>query len=365
MTLRMMWPLWLTLLVFVPLLVLAVWKIRTSHGQRRRDWWRRGAIVLTALAIALTPSVPRTMDESLITNVEMYFVVDRTGSMAAEDYDGDQARLVGVQQDMVALTQAMPAARYSILAFDSQTTSQLPLTTDSRAVRAWADTVTQEITAYSAGSAIDRPLAALSETLAAAAERNPENVRLVFLFSDGENTDGSDSQAGGGFESFAGLEPLVDGGAVLGYGTPDGGNMRSYDGSSGTGFGSDAPYITDDTGQPAVSRIDETALRTVADQLGVEYNHRITPDPVEPLVAGVDVEEIAADGRRDLTTYEDVYWPFAIVLALLLAWEAWDLTREVPRAGRKRPRDDDDFGTADDDADDRAAVPAGAGNGGR
>ncbi|UFU06275.1 vWA domain-containing protein [Ruania halotolerans] len=355
MTLRMMWPLWLTLIVFLPLLVLAVWKIRTTHGERRRDWLRRGAIVLATAIIALTPAIPRTLEESLISNVEMYFVVDRTGSMAAEDYDGDRARLEGVQADLVALTQAMPAARYSILAFDSQTTSQLPLTTDSRAVRAWADTVKQEITAYSAGSSIDRPLEALTETLNGAAERNPENVRLVFIFSDGENTNGSDSQAGGDFASFADLEPLVDGGAVLGYGTAEGGNMRSYDGTSETGFGTDAPYITDENGEPGVSQIDETNLRTLADQLGIDYTHRITEDPVDQLVEGVDVQEIASDGRRDLTTYEDVYWPFAIVLGLLLAWEAWDLTREVPKSGRKRPKRDDG---------EPAREPVGAGHGG-
>ena len=51
------------------------------------------------------------------------------------------------------------------------------------------------------------------------------------------------------------------------------------------------------------------------------------------------MEQISADGRRDVTSYTDVYWPFAVLLALLLAWEAWDLTREVPKSGRKRPKD--------------------------
>src|SRR5699024_11879615 len=105
-----------------------------------------------------------------------------------------------------------------------------------------------------AGSSIDRPLDELARSLTSAEERNPGNVRLVFVVTDGENTDGSASDAGGDFRSFADLEPLVDGGAVLGYGTAEGGTMRSYDGTSSTGFGTDAPYITDDTGQPAVSR---------------------------------------------------------------------------------------------------------------
>ncbi len=337
MTLRFLWPWWALALVFVPLLALCVWRWRDSRGERRVDWIRRTAMVLCVAIIGLCPAIPRTTDDTLVSNAEIYFVVDRTGSMAAEDYDGEQSRLTGVTNDMIALTDALPGSRYAIIAFDSQSTRQLPLTTDARAVKSWAQTVRQEITAYSAGSSVDRPLAELTETLEAAAERNPSNIRLVFFLSDGENTNGSGSDTSDGIASFADLAPLVDGGAVLGYGTAEGGRMRSYDGTSDSGYGSQAPYITDDTGADAVSRIDETTLRTIADQLGIAYEHRIAPTDVTPLVADIDLEAISSDGRRDLTTYTDVYWPAAAVLALLLAWEAWNLTREVP----KRRKDSD------------------------
>lgn len=337
MTFRMMWPWWVLLLVFLPLLALTIWKIRDSAGARRRDWIRRTAIVTCLALIGLTPAIPQVAQETLTTNVEMYFVVDRTGSMAAEDWNGEQARLEGVTRDMTALTEAMPAAHYTIIGFDSQATEQLPMTTDGRAVRSWAETITQELTDYSAGSSIDRPLDALTRSLRAAKERNPGNVRLVYFISDGENTDGADSSAGEDFESFAELSPLVDGGAVLGYGTPDGAKMRSFDGTSDTGFGTDAPYITGPDGDPAISRLSEETLRTLADQLGIEYAHRSEPDSVEPLVQDVDAEQIASDGRRDVTTYQDVYWPIAVVLALLLGWEAWELAREVPRSSRREP----------------------------
>lgn len=335
MTLRLIWPIWALALVFVPLLALALWRVRASRGQRRVDWLRRTGIVAALAVIGLCPSIPAVQDEFLTSNAELFLVVDRTGSMAAEDYNGQQARLEGVSADLVALTEAMPGSRYTIIGFDSQATRQLPMTTDARAVRSWADTVAQEITAYSAGSTIDRPLDALTESLNSAIERGPENVRLVFLLSDGENTTGSNADAGDGFRSFEELAPLIDGGAVLGYGTSEGGPMRSYDGTPSTGFGTDAPYITDDTGADAISHIDETALRTVADQLGVQYVHRIEPGNLDFLMEGIDVQDIAADGRRDLTTYTDVYWPAAAILALLLAWEAWDLTREIPRSKRK------------------------------
>ncbi|MEE6271870.1 vWA domain-containing protein [Georgenia wangjunii] len=343
MILRMAWPLWAIVSVLGPLLlVCAVLAYRARRGGdgTALAWLRRAGMVACLTVVALAPAVPASTT-TVQSNAELFFVVDRTGSMAAEDYDDGQPRLEGVRNDVVALVDAMPGARYSVVAFDSQATRQLPLTTDSRAVRTWAETLVQEITAYSAGSAVDRPLATLTTALEGAAERNPENVRLVFFLSDGENTDGDASTGDAEPASFAGLAPLVDGGAVLGYGTAEGGQMRFYDGTPSTGPGTDAPWIVDPTepgNPPAVSRIDETTLRRIAEQLGVDYVHRIEPGDVTPLVAGVDVEDIAADGRRDVSVYADVYWPAAAALAALLAWEAWFLARRLPRAGAGSPR---------------------------
>lgn len=336
MILRLVWPAWALAVVFLALAAVCAagwWRARRSHDGTQGDWLRRAGMVLCALGIGLAPAV--AADTTRVeTDAEVFFVVDRTGSMAAEDYDGVRPRLEGVRHDVVALMEALPGARYSVIGFDSQASRQLPLTTDARAVRAWADTLRQEITRYSAGSAIDRPLPALTDALTGAAQRNPGNVRLVFVLSDGENT------AGAATGSYADLAPLVDGGAVLGYGTAAGGHMRSYDGEEGTGAGTDAPYITDDSkpgSPPAVSRIDETTLRRVADDLGVPYAHRTGPSPMTPLVADIDVQELAGDGRREVHTYRDVYWPAAVVLAGLVAWEAfahaarWRRLREVAR----------------------------------
>lgn len=336
MILRLAWPLWVTVAVMLPLLavcvVAAVQARRTGEGLVAA-WLRRSGMVLALTAIALAPAVPSSTS-TVATNVEMFFVVDRTGSMAAEDYDGDRPRLDGVRHDVLALVEAMPGSRYSVITFDSQAARQLPLTTDARAVRTWADTLVQEITHYSAGSAVDRPLPALRTALEGAAERNPENVRIVFFLSDGENTQGDGGESREPL-SYAELAPLVDGGAVLGYGTAEGGHMRYYDGTDETGAGTDAEWIRDETqdgSPPAVSRIDETQLRRVAEQLGVDYVHRTEPSGVEGLVSGIDAETIAAeDGRREVAVYEDVHWPFAALLGVLLTWEVFDLARRFPR----------------------------------
>ncbi|MGO1173430.1 MAG: vWA domain-containing protein [Actinomycetaceae bacterium] len=333
MTLRWAWDWWVVAIVVLPLLALCVHALlRARSGEERTQWsWmRRTAMVLCLGVVAVAPAIPAEETE-VGTNADVFFVVDRTGSMAAEDYDGEAPRLEGVRSDMAGIVEAMPGARFSILAFDSQTTRELPLTSDGRAVGTWVDTLRQEVTYYSGGSSIDRPRQDLTDALARAQESNPGNVRLVFVLSDGENTAGDTSQhqLPGAWSDSAGL---VDAGAVLGYGTADGGNMRNYDGTDRTGPGSGAPYITDDaTGEAAVSTIDEANLRTVAEQLGVPYEHRTEPGGAADLVAGIDVESIArADGRQNVDVYRDVWWPAMYVLVALLAWEAFEL------AGRMR-----------------------------
>ncbi len=45
-------------------------------------------------------------------NANVFFVVDRTGSMNAEDYDGDQPRLEGVKADMLRIMDMTEGSRY-------------------------------------------------------------------------------------------------------------------------------------------------------------------------------------------------------------------------------------------------------------
>lgn len=326
------WPAWGLFLALVPLaaVVVAGWRRARRAGAGSGDWARRGALVAALALIGLGPSVP-SATERVETNAEVFLVVDRTGSMAAEDHDGGRPRLDGVRADVGELLGLFPGARWSVLAFDSQATRQLPLTSDTRAVRTWAETLRQEITRYSSGSNVERPAPVLAETLEGAAERNPGHVRIVLLLADGENTDGEELT-----RAYAAAAPWVDAGAVLGYGTAEGGRMRSYDGTARSGAGSDAPWITEEGSDvPAVSRADVGALARVAGELGVPYLHREPPTSLEPFAAGVDVAELASDGRREIATYRNAGWPVALVVAALLAGEAFALAgrwRRLPRA---------------------------------
>ncbi|HLS32107.1 MAG TPA: VWA domain-containing protein, partial [Brevibacterium sp.] len=196
---RQVVPAWLVVLLGAPALVTClVLVVRRSTG----TWLRRAALVVVAAVVALTPAQLVTQPTAGAVGVQMFFVVDRTGSMAAEDWGPGPAmspapgadpvtsvrRLDGARLDVVSLAGDIPGAMYSVIGFARDAGTQLPLTSDRTAVRAWAETVTQEVTTASAGTLTDRPLEILQRVLEDAQRREPGSVRLVFFLSDGEQT---------------------------------------------------------------------------------------------------------------------------------------------------------------------------------
>ncbi|PWH05408.1 hypothetical protein DEO23_12555 [Brachybacterium endophyticum] len=317
-------PLWATILIFVPLLALAV-VMMVRRPRQRWAWVRRALMVALLAVIALRPATYTETEQTQRMNANVFFVVDRTGSMNAEDYADGTPRLDGVERDMDRVMSMTKGSRYSIISFDSTAASQLPLTTDAGAAQAWIDTLSTEPTAHSKGSNVDRPLDTLTEAVSDARTDDPDSQVLVYFLSDGENTDGKDSQ------SFDQLKPMVDAGGVLGYGTPQGGPMRA------SGAGTDGEYITDSSGKKGTSRIDEKQLQTIADQLGVPYLHRTDPEAaIEGTMDGIDLKPVPIESRRDVASFRDWYWIAAIPLACLFIWELGEMTYRLPRRRDRR-----------------------------
>ncbi|RAX24265.1 VWA domain-containing protein [Actinomyces sp. Z5] len=328
------WPLTIlaALVVVAALAVSARWLLRDGADPgARTTWWRRVALGAVMVLILAGPSLAAT-EAVAVSNVEIYLVVDRTGSMAAEDWAGGPdagggTRLDGVRADLTAIREAYPDARFSVIALDSTAARELPLTRDVNAVDAWIGALQQEITGRSHGSSLERALPLLAQTLVAAADSSPEDARLVYILSDGEATDdgaGADEAAAAGI-SWEQLAEVVDGGAVLGYGTESGGSMRAFDGS-----GSDnADYITDpETGEAAVSVPDTAELQSVADALGITYLQRTGSDD-DPTSAFTDqdVEQVLSDGRERSRYSHYMIWPLGVIAAGLLIWEGVALIR--------------------------------------
>ena len=330
------WP--LVIAVALVMAVLLWWSARwafcaLADPGARASWWRRAGLALVTVLVLAGPAAAIT-ESSPVSNVEIYLVVDRTGSMAAEDWAGGPGagggtRLDGVKSDLTAIRDAWPQARFCILALDGAAARELPLTSDLDAVTSWIGSLQQEITQRSQGSSLDGMLPLLVQTLTRAKEKNPEDARLVYILSDGEATDDGRGAgaAGTAGATWAEAGELTDGGAVLGYGTASGGMMRSFDGSSTPGSGK---YILDpDTGKPAVSVPDTRALASVAEALGVPYFQRTGGSDDVPTgdFTRQDVNAVLTDGREKKNRVRYLTWPLGIAASALAIWELVALIR--------------------------------------
>jgi Ca-activated chloride channel homolog len=310
----------------VPVPVLAVAAIAaaavTWTWLRRGQHIRGGVVRLSAMGLLLLvaaadPAISGGRAAVKRSDADVLFVVDTTGSMAAQDYDGSQPRLVGVRHDVLALADEFPGATFALVTFNSKTRVIVPWTTDRGALDSAVQLLRQEWTQYAQGTRLDEPLPTMRQLLP---RSGPDGgYEILFFLSDGEQTERPAPQ------SFERLDPAIDGGAVLGYGTTDGAPMHVYVGRD------ENPelYIHDyDTDEPAISKIDETNLTRLAEELGVAYAHREVPSDVDDIAdaAAEGVSSVYA-GERD--TVRRLYWLPAFGVIGLVLWQLARTTVEI------------------------------------
>lgn len=323
---------WPVILVLLAAVLAAVWWNPAGPGMpgesRARHARLTGAAVLLALA-ACRPGLPGAKVDALATNLNVYFVVDTTSSMVAEDYGPKRPRLEGVRADILAIAEALPGARYAVLTFDADTRVRLPLTTDTTALEAAVETLGPEPSEFSHGSTVTAANERLSALLTSADQRHPERGRIVYYLGDGEQT------AAGEPAPFTIAPGLVQGGAVLGYGTHAGGRMKG----TMARYGRSGDYIRDpSTGEDAVSVIDEGTLQRLAQQLGVPYAHRSAGAAVAGLIDGIDAERFGTAEEKQRAAVQgrqELYWAALLVVAALAAWEVGGAAAALVRSRRR------------------------------
>ena len=268
-------------------------------------------------------------------NLEVAFVVDTTISMWAEDHkiqlptqpgsglpgsrtnsSVPQTRMDGVKKDIYSIMNALPGSNFSLIRFDNGAEIMTPFTQDINAVYDMVNDLSMPAYATARGSTLNTAHDALKAILESAGRKGRNRKTIVFIFSDGETTDGSDLM------SFADLNGMIDDGAVLGYGTAEGGQMY-YPGRG---------YVKNTTtGQNALSCIDEKSLRAIADDLDLTYINEtrdaLSLEGLKGTSLGGRLRLIrmmsrdAAFANGDRAGYEETYHYFAAAAGLvLLIW---------------------------------------------
>lgn len=306
------------------------WK--NSSKQSRIQWGLRGVAALLLLTAGLRPSMATLAPaETYNSRYDVYFVVDLTSSMVAEDWDGDKPRLEGIREDINDLLDDYVGAKFSLITFNSSATLRVPLTPDSTAVASSINTMLPEITMYSKGSSISTPVKALEKVLAEdnknSADKNRANI--VLYFGDGEQTSKEEPT------SFSSLKGLTSSAKVYGYGTDAGGKMKNQTGL----YISDQKeeYIKDSAGQEGYSKIDEENLKTIATELGGKYEHRSADQRISAATLN-DEQKINLDKNEgsSIKNTAEFYWVLLIPFMLIMFVEAGMFFRSSKMLGVKR-----------------------------
>ncbi|MCR1784457.1 VWA domain-containing protein [Nocardioides carbamazepini] len=276
---------------------------------------RRVGIVLLFVVILLRPGFGRAEAPTQLADVDVVVVIDRTRSMAALDHPGSsghEPRITGARADLTALAEALPGARFGMLAFGTDARVVLPLTSDSAAFDAAVETLYLEGPKDGVGSRADRPVPELEQMLERAAEQAPERRRILVYVGDGEDTTSE-----GDDETYADLDGLTAGGVVLGYGTAEGAPMPQDDELDGS-----LGYVQDpETGDTAVSRADLDNLAGIADELGVPFEHRTGPGGLEKVAESFRATYSDGAGGHQRPAKHDLTWLAAVLLLGLLLLE--------------------------------------------
>lgn len=271
-------------------------------------WRVRAAMVLLAVLIVLRPGIGGGGDDQAApgSELDVLMVVDETVSMSALDHAGVRSRLEGVREDLTDIAEALPDSRFALVTFGRRADPELPFTSDSQAVTAAIAEITREPLLQGTGSTMSRPLTVVRDTLRRAAEQHPDRRQIVVFASDGENTATDEPQ-----RSWAPVKQYVEGGAVLGYGTPTGARMPT---------GGEPPwtFVRDRaTGADALSRLDEGNLERIAQEIGVEYARRGNSTSLTDWARGLTRGGSGGDGEKGA----EIYWILAALLAGLAVLE--------------------------------------------
>ncbi len=275
---------------------------------------RQIIMIILLFMINLRMMIPTDVEVSTKRiDANVFFVIDNTISMAANDCADGTTRMDALKADCNNITGSLSGARFSVITFANISKLVFPLTESTSFVNSCIKGIGVTNELYAKGSSMNICKDMLVELVKAAHEKNTGKV-IVFFISDGEITNGDT------LDSFKKAAKYIDGGAVLGYGTSKGGNMYIKD-----YFSDDLVAIEDKSEYPyekAVSKIDEENLKAIAKDMDIEYINMTTENKLDMVIDNIKKDTaLLGDEDSRLDGYKDIYFIFIIPLVGMLVYE--------------------------------------------
>ena len=197
----------------------------------------------------------------------------------------------------------------------------MPYTKDADAVRNAIETIQVIDSIYSKGSSLNISFNDMKIMLESSAKKK-NRKRILFYISDGEITNGDN------LKSFSELKKYIDDGAVLGYGTNNGGYMKVLN------YSKTWEYLKDSTSSEypypnAISKIDENNLKKLSKDMGIDYINMSKQSNIDKKLKQLDKEKNESSKKIDISSYKDIYYIFVIPLCLFLIYDLINFKRRI------------------------------------
>ncbi|NMM48372.1 vWA domain-containing protein [Marinigracilibium pacificum] len=249
----------------------------------------------------LGPSFGQAKDEIQAVGKDIYFCVDLSESMNANDIE--PTRLSNLKHELVEIVNAFSGDRMSLIIFSGEAFIQCPLTYDQSALSLYIETLSTSLvpeTGTNFGPPLEMAISKMNENEDVAGK---ETNKVIVLMSDGEDFGEKTNEA---------VKKIKDEDIslyTLGIGTRQG--SRIPQGSS---------YKADKQGQPVITKLNPEDLISLADETGGKY-YEISDQKNETDQLIRDIREV--EGQIQATRVIDVnqnkYWIFlAIAMGLFI-----------------------------------------------
>ncbi len=293
-----------------------------------KKWRKKKNIMRTAIGvmmglILLRPMLTGGINVKQMNNLNLFFVVDSTASMSAKDVEnGNKKRYEQVREDIKEIAKKFSGSRYSVIVEDNSIFTAMPLSSNADMLDSALYSIKPRDYFYSHGTNLSDLITFANERITKYNRDNPERTSIIFLFSDGEDTNDES------LSIIASINSAASGGAVFGYGTEEGATMeeeRVSITSTPTNQSSETKRCITSGASCALSRIDEDKLNKIANSLKVGYYNRtdggdIPSELINKISASITYEDdVAYAGTTDL------YWIFSSIILILLIIDFRDI----------------------------------------
>lgn len=224
-------------------------------------------IIILLFIVNLRPMELTSEVETFNTNLDILFVVDTTISMDAEDIK--ETRLTRAIDDIKYIMKELPGSNYALITFNRLANIVSPFTFDAKMIETAADNLQTEDILYATGTVIDNIVEPMELLISSSSKREMSNT-IIFLITDGEFNKNDD------MSGFSSLSKYISSGAVLGYGTKEGGRIKLNPDTNSyyTSRVDEEGYLLDKDTYPykqVLSKLDENNLNKLANNLGITY----------------------------------------------------------------------------------------------